>query len=55
MQQNEVKKKKKSKFNFIEVCAGAGGLSTGLMMAGFIPLLLNDINKDCCCEANEKD
>lgn len=33
---------------FIEVCAGAGGLSTGLMHAGFTPLLLNDNNRDCC-------
>jgi DNA (cytosine-5)-methyltransferase 1 len=33
---------------FIEVCAGAGGLSTGLIEAGFTPLLLNDFNKDCC-------
>lgn len=33
---------------FIEVCAGAGGLSTGLIEAGFTPLLLNDYNKDCC-------
>lgn len=33
---------------FIEVCAGAGGLSTGLIKAGFKPLLLNDIDNDCC-------
>ena len=33
---------------FIEVCAGAGGLSTGLIESGFVPLLLNDNNKDCC-------
>jgi DNA (cytosine-5)-methyltransferase 1 len=33
---------------FIEVCAGAGGLSTGLVRAGFTPILLNDLNKDCC-------
>lgn len=37
-----------SKNTFIEVCAGAGGLSSGLMKAGFVPLLLNDNNKDCC-------
>jgi DNA (cytosine-5)-methyltransferase 1 len=36
------------KFTFIEVCAGGGGLSSGLMKAGFSPLLLNDNNKDCC-------
>jgi DNA (cytosine-5)-methyltransferase 1 len=35
-------------YNFIEVCAGCGGLSTGLINAGFTPLLLNDNNKDCC-------
>jgi DNA (cytosine-5)-methyltransferase 1 len=35
-------------FTFIEVCAGAGGLSTGLIEAGFYPLLLNDFNRDCC-------
>lgn len=33
---------------FIEVCAGAGGLSSGLIKAGFTPLLLNDSNRDCC-------
>lgn len=33
---------------FIEVCAGCGGLSSGLIKAGFTPLLLNDNNKDCC-------
>lgn len=34
-------------YTFIEVCAGAGGLSSGLIEAGFKPLLLNDNNKDC--------
>lgn len=34
-------------FNFIEVCAGCGGLSTGLENAGFTPLLLLDNDKDC--------
>jgi len=34
--------------NFVEVCAGGGGLSCGLIQAGFVPLLLNDNNKDCC-------
>ena len=34
--------------NFIEVCAGAGGMSSGLIQAGFIPVILNDNNKDCC-------
>lgn len=37
-----------NKPTFIEVCAGGGGLSAGLMKAGFIPLLLNDNNRDCC-------
>jgi DNA (cytosine-5)-methyltransferase 1 len=45
---NSIKCKPPRKFNFIEVCAGAGGLSSGLMKAGFIPLLLNDNNRDCC-------
>lgn len=34
--------------SFIEVCAGCGGLSSGLIKAGFFPLLLNDIDKNCC-------
>ena len=33
--------------DFIEVCAGAGGLSLGLIQAGFIPKLLVDNNPDC--------
>ncbi len=33
---------------FIEVCSGGGGLSSGLIDAGFSPLLLNDNSKDCC-------
>jgi DNA (cytosine-5)-methyltransferase 1 len=37
-----------SKYTFIEVCAGGGGLSSGLIKAGFTPILLNDNNKDCC-------
>ena len=37
-----------SAYNFIEVCAGGGGLSAGLIKAGFTPLLLNDNNSDCC-------
>ena len=36
------------KYNFIEVCAGCGGLSSGLIEAGLNPILLNDNNKDCC-------
>ena len=45
------------KHTFIEVCAGAGGLSNGLIKSGFIPLLLNDNNKDCCktLEKNHND
>jgi len=37
-----------TQFTFIEVCAGCGGLSSGLIKAGLTPLLLNDNNKDCC-------
>lgn len=33
---------------FIEVCAGCGGLSQGLIDAGLKPVLLNDIDKNCC-------
>ena len=33
---------------FIEVCAGAGGLSKGFIDSGFSPLLLNDNDKTCC-------
>jgi len=39
---------KSKEYTFIEVCAGGGGLSSGLIKAGFKPLLLNDNNKDCC-------
>jgi len=35
-------------FTFIEVCAGGGGLSAGLIKAGLHPILLNDNNADCC-------
>lgn len=34
--------------HFIEVCAGCGGLSTGFVLAGFCPLLLNDMDKNAC-------
>jgi DNA (cytosine-5)-methyltransferase 1 len=33
---------------FIEVCAGAGGLSLGFIEKGFTPLVLNDNDKYCC-------
>ena len=36
------------KYSFIEVCAGGGGLSAGLIESGFKPILLNDNNNDCC-------
>lgn len=35
-------------YTFIEVCAGGGGLSSGLIQSGFAPLMLNDNSKDCC-------
>jgi DNA (cytosine-5)-methyltransferase 1 len=35
-------------YTFIEVCAGGGGLSSGLIKAGFNPIILNDNNSDCC-------
>jgi DNA (cytosine-5)-methyltransferase 1 len=34
--------------SFIEVCSGCGGLSSGLMKAGLVPLLLNEIDSKCC-------
>jgi len=37
-----------SPYTFIEVCAGGGGLSSGLIKSGFTPILLNDNNSDCC-------
>jgi DNA (cytosine-5)-methyltransferase 1 len=37
-----------TEYSFIEVCAGGGGLSAGLIKAGFKPILLNDNNSDCC-------
>ena len=45
---NNKSENENKKYNFIEVCAGAGGLSAGLIKSGFIPLLLNDNDKDCC-------
>ena len=44
MKQNEHNDKK---YTFIEVCAGAGGLSKGFMDCGFEALLLNDTDKYC--------
>ncbi len=42
---------------FIEVCSGAGGLSSGLMNAGFECILLNEIDKTFCktLEKNHKN
>jgi len=34
--------------DFIEVCAGAGGMSTGFMNSGLNPVLLVDNDKDSC-------
>lgn len=46
--ENNNENKNNSKYTFIEVCAGAGGLSYGLIKSGFTPIMLNDNNKDCC-------
>lgn len=35
-------------YNAIELCAGSGGMSSGFINAGFVPLLLNDKDKTCC-------
>jgi len=34
--------------NFVEVCAGCGGLSSGFIKAGWTPLLINEIEGVCC-------
>ena len=39
---------KKKELKFIEVCSGAGGLSSGFIHEKFIPILLNDYDKTCC-------
>ena len=36
-----------NKINFIEICAGAGGLSSAFIHKGFNPILLNDNDKYC--------
>lgn len=36
------------RYNFIEVCSGCGGLSTGLIDSGLRPILLNEIDKTFC-------
>lgn len=33
---------------FVEVCAGCGGLSSGFMEAGWTPALINEIDPSCC-------
>ena len=38
---------------FIEVCSGCGGLSQGLMNAGWEPILINEIDKTCCATLRE--
>jgi len=45
---SNVNKDNNTAYTFIEVCAGGGGLSSGLIKAGFTPILLNDNNSDCC-------
>lgn len=45
---SKVKLKVKSKVNFIEVCAGAGGMSSGFIKAGLECLLLNEIDSKFC-------
>jgi DNA (cytosine-5)-methyltransferase 1 len=34
--------------NFVEVCAGCGGLSSGFIEAGWTPLIINEVDKVCC-------
>ncbi len=50
---NEIRILYKMPFTFVEVCAGGGGLSSGLIKAGLQPILLNDFDKDCCKTLNK--
>jgi DNA (cytosine-5)-methyltransferase 1 len=34
--------------NFIEVCSGCGGLSSGFIKEGFFPIFFNELDKTCC-------
>jgi DNA (cytosine-5)-methyltransferase 1 len=43
----KLESKKSTKYTFIEVCAGAGGLSKGFIDIDFHPILLNDTDKSC--------
>lgn len=43
----------KRTYTFIEVCAGAGGLSKGFIDSGFNALLLNDTDKYCIATLKE--
>ena len=47
MNEQEINNNVIKPYTFIEVCAGAGGLSKGFIDNGFKPLLLNDNNKYC--------
>ena len=47
MESNSKTMQNKKQLTFIEVCAGAGGLSKGFIDTGFNPLLLNDTDKWC--------
>ena len=43
---NQKSKTKKNDYTFIDLFCGAGGMSYGLSLAGFTPILSNDIDKD---------
>lgn len=34
--------------NFVEVCAGCGGMGSGFLGVGFDPLLINEVDAPCC-------
>jgi hypothetical protein len=57
VKKDNIKKTNNKQIKFIEVCSGAGGLSSGFINENFEPILLNDNDKTCCdtLEKNHPD